>query len=134
MTVRMKIHHRDTEDAEKRTPVSPRSAAAYYRPPTADCRHPAATTPATLCLTVAPPSEMARAIGVKVERRPPLDIPGVQLFAEYCPKPATIIVYTDDYERAVAHELYHHLGGRDEREAREFAEALLAMANGKEVR
>lgn len=121
MTVRMKIHHRDTEDAEKRTLVS-------------DCRHTAAMAPADLCLTVAPPSEMARAMGVKVERRPPLDIPGVQLFAEYCPKPATIIVYTDDYERAVAHELYHHLGGRDEREAREFAEALLARANGKEAR
>ncbi len=50
---------------------------------------------------------------------------GIRLLAEYCPEPPTITFYTDDVERAIAHELYHHLGGRNEADARAFAEALL---------
>lgn len=71
------------------------------------------------------PSDAARALGIHVERRTPPAIAGVRLHAEYCARPPSIVVYCDDFERAVAHELYHHFGGRDEAEARAFAEAWL---------
>ncbi len=71
------------------------------------------------------PSDLASALGVSVERRPAPPVRGIRLLAEYCPDPATVIVYAEDFERALAHELYHHLGGRDERGARAFAEELL---------
>lgn len=76
------------------------------------------------------PTEMARRLGVQVVRRAPLHIKGITLLAEYAPSPPTIVVYTEDLERAVAHELYHHLfracfSARPESEAEKFAEELL---------
>lgn len=77
------------------------------------------------------PSQLARLLGVKVERRPAPPVAGIRLMAEYSPDPPTIIVYTTALEeRAIAHELFHHLGGRDERAARAFAEAWVVRSAG----
>ncbi len=71
------------------------------------------------------PSEVAAALGIRVQRQAAPAIAGVRLHAEYCPHPPAITVYTDDAERAIAHELYHHFGGRDEAGARRFAEVWI---------